>query len=83
MAKAKQVHSTPRKTASKIQPKTRRKTEKAKPERSKIIEQCVIYLQSKAAFKTGFDADVGDNEFARCGKGASTAPAISRRPRWP
>ena len=51
----------------------KRTTKKAKAAatapQSEIIEQCVIFLQCKAAFKAGFDADVGDFIFAGCGKG--------------
>jgi hypothetical protein len=54
--------------------KSKPKVKEAKPDGSKIIEQCVIYLQSKAAFKAGFDADTtGDSDFAGCGKGAPGA----------
>jgi hypothetical protein len=38
---------------------------KAKPERSEVIEQCVIYVQAIAAFDAGFKADhTGDLEYA-------------------
>jgi hypothetical protein len=38
------------------------------PQRSKIIEQCVIYVQSVAAYDAGFSIDVsGDSDYA--GKG--------------
>ena len=40
----------------------------ANPERSKIIEQCVIYVQSIAAYDAGFAVDhTGDSDYA--GKG--------------
>lgn len=58
MPKANRVHSTPRKRAS-----------KTKPEQSAIIEQCVIYLQSKAAFVARFEGDATeDSNFAGSGK---------------
>jgi hypothetical protein len=68
MAKADSVLSTPRRTAS----KTKRQTSKAKakpsrPDRSKIIEQCVIYVQQLAAYDAGFSVDrTDDAEY--CGK---------------
>jgi hypothetical protein len=50
------------------------KNKKAKPavekktERSEIIEQCVIYAQSIAAYNAGFNVDrTGDFDYAGCG----------------
>jgi hypothetical protein len=63
MAKAARVHSTPRKTAS----KKAAEKKKAAPERSEIIKQSVIYVQSVAAFNAGLNADHGDLKLAGCG----------------
>ena len=58
MAQAKRVHSTPRKTASKIKVKKKKTpTKKSGPKKSGIIEQCVIYAQSIAAYNAGFKVD--------------------------
>ncbi len=62
MPKAERVRSTPRRITPKIQGT-------ATAGRSPIIEQCVIHLQSKAAFKAGFEADGGNFELAGCHKG--------------
>src|SRR6187399_577530 len=66
MAMAKRVRSTPRAdSSSKI-----RRTNKSRSHKSEIIKQCVIYLQCKAAFKAGFDADTtGDGIFAGAQEG--------------
>ena len=81
MAKAKRVHSTPRKTAS----KKAAEKKKAAPERSEIIKQSVIYVQSVAAFNAGLNADHGDLKLAGCGGSLgdmafdSAEQAISRK----
>jgi hypothetical protein len=44
------------------------------PQRSKIIEQCVIYVQSLAAYDAGFSIDVsGDSDYAGKGDHLETA----------
>jgi len=41
-----------------------------KAEHSEVIKQCVVYLQSKAAWLAGFEGDTtGDSTFAGSGKG--------------
>jgi hypothetical protein len=63
MAKAKRVHSTPRRTASKT--KAEKPAAPADVPRSEIIEQCVIYQQQLASYDAGFKADAtGDSEYA-------------------
>ena len=48
--------------------KSKAKAKEAKPEGSKIIEQCVIYVQRLAAWDAGFSVDrTGDADF--CGTG--------------
>ena len=75
MAKADSVHSTPRKTAPKSKKKPKAKTT-APPDtgRSKIIEQCVIYVQCLAAYDAGFRVDhTGDADYAGKGRQISKA----------
>src|ERR1700676_875274 len=68
MAKADSVYSTPRRTASKTKRKTSVKAKPSKPDGSKIIEQCVIYVQQLAAYDVGFRVDrTGEAEY--CGEG--------------
>jgi hypothetical protein len=70
MAKADRVHSTPRQTTPKNRAKDKKKAKQkhAAPDRSKIIEQCVIYVQALAAYDAGFSVDhTGDSHYA--GKG--------------
>ena len=59
-----------------------RKQKKQKPvdaERSEIIEQCVIYLQSKAAWLAGFEGDTTwDGLFAGSGKGELGRPHLRK-----
>ena len=70
MPKANRVHSTPRKTAPKIQPVPAKKSKEKGAARSEIIEQCVIYAQSIAAFQAGFKVDgSSDFDYAGSGKG--------------
>jgi len=75
MARAKRVHSTPRRTASKSKNKPKAKTT-TPPDagRSKIIEQCVIYVQCLAAYDAGFSVDhTGDADYAGKGRQISKA----------
>ena len=66
MARAKRVHSTPRRTASKSKNKPKAKTTTPPDaERSEIIEQCVRYAHAMAAYPAGFEVDgTGDSEYA-------------------
>jgi hypothetical protein len=67
MTQAKRVHSTPRRTASKIKAKLA-KSKTVDSGLSPIIEQCVIYVQCLAAYDAGFSIDVsGNSDYA--GKG--------------
>ena len=57
MTKATRVHSTPRRTASKIQ------------SANETIEQCIIYVQQLASYQAGFKADgTGDFQYAAAGR---------------
>ena len=48
--------------------KSKAKAKEAKPEGSKIIEQCVIYVQCLAAYDAGFSVDrTGDADFCNTG----------------
>jgi hypothetical protein len=78
MDQAKSVHSTPRRTASKI--KAEKPAAPADVSRSEIIEQCVIYHQQLASYDAGFKADAtGDSEYAGRGKQIGKAKrALSR-----
>jgi len=69
MAQADSVLSTPRRTASKTKrEKSKAKAKPSQPDGSKIIEQCVIYVQQLAAYDAGFGVDrTGDAD--HCGKG--------------
>jgi hypothetical protein len=45
--------------------KSKAKAKEAKPERSEIIEQAVIYVQQITAYDAGFRADcTGDSDYA-------------------
>jgi hypothetical protein len=75
MTQAKSVHSTSRRTASKSKNKPKAKTT-TPPDtgRSKIIEQCVIYVQCLAAYDAGFSVDhTGDSDCAGKGRQISKA----------
>ncbi len=49
--------------------KTKRKRTVSSPDRSKIIEQCVIYVQSLAAYDAGFSVDrTANSEYAGQGR---------------
>jgi hypothetical protein len=48
----------------------KRKSKAATAKRSEIVEQCVVYAQSIAAYQAGFKIDpTGDFDYAGCGKG--------------
>jgi hypothetical protein len=72
MTKANRVHSTPRRTAPKIEAKKTVEQHalseddgEERGERSEIIEQCVVYAQSIAAYNAGFKVDhTGDMDNA-------------------
>jgi len=50
------------------------KAKEAKPERSKIIEQAVIYAQALAAYHAGFEVDpTGDSDYASKQHGVKSA----------
>ena len=54
--------------------KSKAKAKPAKPDSSKIIEQCVIYVQHLAAYDAGFSVDrTGNAEY--CGKGGQIKKA--------
>jgi hypothetical protein len=62
------------------------KKKKAKPasetpaERSQIIELCVIYVQSLAAYDAGFSVDrTGDSDYASAGNHIRKARAANRK----
>jgi hypothetical protein len=65
MTQADSVHSTSRRTASKIKArKPKAKANESEAARSKIIEQCVIYVQCAAAHDAAFLVDgTGDSEY--------------------
>jgi hypothetical protein len=54
--------------------KSKAKAKVAKPERSKIIEQAVIYAQALAAYHAGFEVDpTGDSDYASKQRGVKSA----------
>jgi hypothetical protein len=70
MIQAKTRDSTPRRTASKNRTKGKKKAKQkhAASDHSKIIEQCVLYVQALAAYDAGFSVDhTGNSRYA--GKG--------------
>jgi hypothetical protein len=54
--------------------KSKAKDKVSAPERSKIIEQCVIYVQQLAAYDVGFGVD-RTSEAEHCGKGGQIKKA--------
>jgi hypothetical protein len=76
MPKANRVHSTSRRTASKI------KNAAPGVAHSEVIKQCTIYAQSIAAYKGGFYTDpTGNFDYAGAGRGRMGSACLDKAQR--
>src|SRR5450759_1962850 len=69
MPEADSVHSTPPINGGVMSKKGKKHKREQKSESSEIIRQCVIYVQSMAAYQAGFKVEIGNFDHAGTGKG--------------